>query len=90
MPHFKRPCANKFNDYFVNIHTASTDIIDPATDIYFSKLQSINHDISAFIYNFCNRAFVYNQPTRLDISTSTGSDNISPKYLKLAAPVIAP
>jgi len=34
--------------------------------------------------------FVYNQLMHLDISKYTGSDHISDKFLKMAAPIIAP
>ena len=34
--------------------------------------------------------FVYSQLTHLDISKSTGSDQISAKFLKMDAPIIAP
>ena len=63
------------------------------SNIHFSRLESmtfrkLNNQYFSIPYITCD--FVYSQLIHLDISKSTGSDQISAKFLIMAAPIIAP
>lgn len=85
--------ANKFNDHFCSIHRTATDGIESVSDIHFNRIKHQNQGKlknQHFNIPFITCDFVYKQLVHLDASKSTGSDNLSPRYLKIAAPVIAP
>ena len=72
--------ANEFNNHFCSIHKKLTGAIDPNSDIHFSRLKSMTHDKlqnKYFSIPFITCEFVYNHIAHLDISKSTGSENIS-------------
>ena len=50
--------------------------------------RKLNNQHISIPYIICD--FVYSQLIQLDIFKSTGSDQISAKFLKMAAPIIAP
>ena len=50
--------------------------------------RKLNNQHFSIPYITCD--VVYNQLIHLDISKSTGSDQISAKFLKMASPIIAP
>ena len=50
--------------------------------------RKLNNQYFSIPYITCD--FVYSQLIHLDISKSTGSDQINAKFLKMAAPIIAP
>ena len=63
------------------------------SNIHVSRLESmtqrnLNNQHFSIPYITCD--FVYSQHMHLDISKYTGSDHISDKFLKMAAPIIAP
>ena len=84
--------AQMFNDYFSSIHNiiySNTDCInDP--DTHSIELESAEKCSPSFTIPPIPVAFVESQLNLLDASKSTGSDGLSPKFLKLSAPVIAP
>ena len=85
--------TNKFNEHFCSIHKVFKDPTELPSNIHFSRLESmtqrkLNNQHFSILYITCD--FVYSQRIHLDISKSTGSDHISAKILKMAAPLIAP
>ena len=78
--------TNTFNEHVFKDPTESP------SNIHFSRLESmtqrkLNNQHFSIPYITCD--FVYGQLIHLDISKSTGSDQISGKFLKMAAPIIA-
>jgi len=85
--------TNKFNEHFCRIHKVFKDPTESPSDIDFSRLEymtqrKLNNQHISIPYIICD--FVYSQLIQLDIFKSTGSDQISAKFLKMAAPIIAP
>ena len=86
--------TNTFNEHFCSIHTTVfKDPTESPSNIHFSRLESmtqrtLNNQHFSIPYITCD--FVYGQLIHLDISKSTGSDQISAKILKMVAPIIAP
>ena len=85
--------TNKFTEHFWGIHKVFKDPTESHPNIHFSRLESmtqrkLNNQHFSILYITCD--FVYSQRIHLDISKSTGSDHISAKILKMAAPLIAP
>ena len=85
--------TNKFNEHFCSIHKVFKDPTESPSNIHFSRLESmtqkkLNNQHFSIPYITCD--FVYSQLIHLDISKTTGSDQISAKFLQMAAPIIAP
>ena len=76
-----------FNEHFCSIHKVFKDPAQSPSNIHFSRLEymtqrKLNNQHFSIPY--------ITQLIHLDISKSTGSDQISAKFLKMAAPIIAP
>ena len=88
--------AKMFNEYFSSVHNLkpshqsnSSDDISP--EYTRSSLHSGNaRNLPTFKIPIVSVAFVESQLKLLDVSKATGSDGLSPRFLKLSAPVIAP
>ena len=85
--------TNKFNERFCSIHKVFKDPTESPSNIHFSRLESmtqrkLNNQYFSIPYITCD--FGCSQLIHLDISKSTESDQISAKFLKMAAPIIAP
>ena len=88
-----RPATNKFNEHFCSIHTVFKDPAESLSNIHFSRLEymtprTLNNQFFSIPYITCD--CVYSQLIHFYISKSTGSDQISATFLKMAAPIIAP
>jgi len=90
------PCtsANVFNDHFCSVFQTmrGNNLTDAEYENNF--LSDINQEILEFISPFTipqvSLSFVENQLKSLDIGKSTGSDDLSARFLKLSASIIAP
>ena len=76
--------TNKFNEHFCSIHKVFKDPTESPSNIHFSRLESmtqrkLNNQHLYIPYITCE--FVYSQLIHLDMSKSTGSDQISAKFL---------
>ena len=82
--------ANMFNDFFVNAASKLKEPINPSNH---DKLKEFcNGKISndtTFEISSVNKQKVLKYLSNVDISKATGTDNIGPRLLKLAAPCIA-
>ena len=82
--------ANMFNDFFVNAASKLKEPINPSNH---DKLKEFcNGKISndtTFEIPSVNKEKVLKYLSNVDISKATGTDNIGPRLLKLAAPCIA-
>ena len=82
--------ANTFNDFFVNV---ASKIKEPAHPSNHDKLKDFcNNKISqdtAFKIPTVDKEKVLKYLSNIDTSKATGTDNIGPRLLKLAAPCIA-
>ena len=88
-----RSATNKFNEHFCSIHTVFKDPAESLSNIHFSRLEymttrTLNNQFLSIPYITCD--CVYSQLIHFYISKSTGPDQISAKFLKIAAPIIAP
>jgi len=85
--------TNKFNEHFCRIHKVFKDPTESPSNLHFSRIEyktqrKLNNQYFSIPYITCD--FVYSQIFHLDISQSTGSDQISVKFLNMAAPIIVP
>ena len=83
--------ADIFNNYFVNI---ASKLKEPIVDSEFEELnmfvQSKVPNNVEFDIPFTNVGFVRQFLLNLNVTKSTGLDNIGPKILKLSADIISP
>ena len=83
--------ADIFNNYFVNI---ASKLKEPIVDSEFEELnmfvQSKVPNNVEFDIPFTNVGFVRQFLSNLNVTKSTGLDNIGPKILKLSADIISP
>ena len=80
--------AEEFNKFFISVG-ASSGSTEKRNNITFEKLNEINHEDSAFLFNEIDETFVQKELQNLQTSKSTGPDGIHPKLLKAAAPIIS-
>ena len=81
-----------FNEHFCSIHKVFKDPAQSPSNIHFSRLEYMTQrklNNQYFSIPYITSDFVYSQLIYLYISKSTGSGQISAKFLKLAAPIIA-
>ena len=82
--------ANSFNDFFVNVASKIKEPVNPSNH---DKLKDYcNNKISqdtSFKIPTVDKEKVLKYLSNVDISKATGTDNIGPRLLKLAAPCMA-
>ena len=78
-----------FNDYFSNIGSRLAESVPNDNDVSFRQFvaQQPNDNFS---FRPVSVTLVYNLLVKLSTSKATGLDNISAKFLQMAAPVVAP
>ena len=85
--------TNNFNEHFCSIHKVFKDPTESLSNIHFNRIEYMTHrklNSQHFSIPYITCEFVYSQLIYLDISKSTGSDQISAKFKKMAVSIIAP